>query len=116
MKIVKRSPSMILIAVILSTVMILITVPAAAQMVTSARCGTSIVKVGDTKDQVLAKCGPPTHKSPGRRGGGAVWYYNPGSGRFTGIARFTGPNLTSIELGDYGYSEPTPEKTEESFN
>jgi hypothetical protein len=113
MKVMKRKPSMILTAVTLSSVIVLMTVPAAAQMVTSARCGTKIVKVGDTKDQVLAKCGPPTHKSPGRRGGGAVWYYNAGSGKFTGIAKFTGPNLTSIELGDYGYSQPTPKKTEE---
>jgi hypothetical protein len=106
----KKASSKLLMAVVLSAVIVLMTVPALAQrMVTSVRCGTKIVKVGDTKDQVLAKCGAPTTKSPGRRGGGAVWYYNAGSGRFTGIAKFTGPNLTIIELGDYGFTQPTSE-------
>jgi hypothetical protein len=109
----RKTIFVLIMAVVVSAAIVLMAVPALADTVTSVRCGTKIVKVGDTKDQVLAKCGPPTTRSPGRRGGGEVWYYNPGSGKFTGIARFTGPNLTSIEIGDYGFTQPTPKTTEE---
>jgi hypothetical protein len=109
----KKVLIMLLMAVVLSAVIVLMEVPAPADMVTSAKCGTKIVQVGDTKDQVLAKCGQPDTISPGRRGGGDVWYYNPGSGKFTGIARFTGSKLTSIELGGRGYTQPTPKTTKE---
>ena len=109
----KKASSMLLMAFVLSAVIVLMPVPALAQMVTSAKCGTKIVQVGDTKDQVLAKCGQPTTITPGRRGGGEVWHYNPGSGKFTGIARFTGSKLTSIELGGRGYTQPTPKTNEE---
>ena len=105
----KKALSKLLMAVVLSAVIVLMAVPALAQqMVTSVRCGTKIVQVGDTKDQVLFKCGQPTTISQRRRGGGEVWHYNPGSGKFTGIARFTGSKLTSIELGGRGYTQPTP--------
>ena len=104
----KKASSVLLMAFLLSAVIVLMAVPALAGMVTSARCGTKIVQVGDTKDQVLFKCGQPTTISQRRRGGGEVWHYNPGSGKFTGIARFTGSKLTSIELGGRGYTQPTP--------
>ena len=109
----KKASSMLFMVVVLSTAIVLMAVPVQADTVTSARCGTKIVKVGDTKDQVLAKCGQPTTISPGRRGGGEVWYYNPGSGKFTGIARFTGAKLTSIEIGDYGFTQPRPKNSKE---
>jgi hypothetical protein len=104
----KKASCVLLMAFLLSAVIVLMAVPALANMVTSARCGTKIVQVGDTKDQVLFKCGQPTTISQRRRGGGEVWHYNPGSGKFTGIARFTGSKLTSIELGGRGYTQPTP--------
>ena len=109
----KKASSVLLMAFLMSAVIVLIAVPALADMVTSAKCGTKIVQVGDTKDQVLAKCGQPSTISQGRRGGGEVWHYNPGSGKFTGIARFTGSKLTSIELGGRGYTQPTPKTTKE---
>jgi hypothetical protein len=109
----KKTLSVLLMAVVLSAVIVLMAVPTLAGMVTSAKCGTKIVQVGDTKDQVLAKCGQPTMISQGRRGGGEVWHYNPGSGKFTGIARFTGSKLTSIELGGLGYTQPTPKTNTE---
>ena len=61
------------------------------------RCGTQLVQVGDTKDQILAKCGQPTRIDPGTRDGVDIWYYDGSSGTFSGYLRFTGPNLTSIE-------------------
>ena len=87
-------------------------VPALAQMgqsvLSPVRCGTQLIQVGkDTKNSVLAKCGEPTTKNPGRRGGGEVWTYNRGPGKFMGILRFTGPNLTAIEKSEYGFAQPT---------
>jgi hypothetical protein len=92
--------------------MLMIVGPALGQMgqsvLSPVRCGTKLIQVGqDTKESVLAKCGKPTTRNPGRRGGGEVWTYNRGSGRFMGILRFTGPNLTAIEKSDYGFAQPT---------
>ena len=64
------------------------------------RCGTQLVQVGDTKDQILAKCGQPTRIDPGTRDGVDIWYYDGSSGTFSGYLRFTGPNLTSIERSE----------------
>ena len=110
----KRS-SLLILAVVLLAVTTMLTVTALAQMgqsvLSPVRCGTKLIQVGkDTKNTVLAKCGPPTTESPGRRGGGAVWTYNRGAGKFMGILRFTGPNLTAIERADYGFVQPTPQQ------
>lgn len=110
----KRS-SVLMLAVVLLTVTTMLAVPALAQMgqsrLTGARCGTYLIQIGkDTKKTILKKCGPPTTESPGRRGGGAVWTYNRGAGKFMGILRFTGPNLTAIEKADYGFVQPLPQK------
>ena len=99
-------------AVVLITLTFMLAVPAWAQMgqsvLSPVRCGTKLIQVGkDTKNSIAAKCGTPTTRHPGRRGGGEVWTYNRGAGKFTGILRFTGPNLTAIERGDYGFAQPT---------
>ena len=106
----KRSFGLLLAAVLLTLTMA--AVPALAQMGQSVlgpvRCGTQLIQVGkDTQSSVLAKCGEPTTRNPGRRGGGEVWTYNRGAGKFMGILRFTGPNLTAIEKSDYGFAQPT---------
>lgn len=108
----KRIPSGLLLAIVLITLTLMLAVPALAQMgqsrLSGARCGTKLIQIGtDTKNSILAKCGKPTTRNPGRRGGGEVWTYNRGAGKFTGILRFTGPNLTAIEKGDYGFTQPT---------
>ena len=108
----KRIPSGLLLALVLITLTFMLTVPALAQMgqsrLTGARCGTKLIQIGqDTKGSILDKCGQPTTRNPGRRGGGEVWTYNRGAGRFMGILRFTGPMLTAIEKGDYGFAQPT---------
>ena len=92
--------------------MMMIVGPALGQMgqsvLSPVRCGTKLIQAGrDTKSTVLAKCGEPSTRNPGRRGGGVVWTYNRGSSRFMGILRFTGPNLTAIEKSDYGFAQPT---------
>jgi len=106
----KRSFGPLLVVVLLTLTMA--AVPALAQMgqsvLSPVRCGTQLIQVGkDTKNSVLAKCGEPTTKNPGRRGGGEVWTYNRGPGKFMGILRFTGPNLTAIEKSEYGFAQPT---------
>ena len=100
------------LTLLLVAVTIMIAIPAFAQMgqsvLSPVRCGTKLIQTGnDTKQSVLAKCGEPTTRNPGRRGGGEVWTYNRGSGRFMGILRFTGENLTAIEKSDYGFAQPT---------
>ena len=107
----KRS-SGLLLAVALIALTLILAGAALAQMgqsvLSPVRCGTKLIQVGqDTKSSILAKCGEPTTKNPGRRGGGEVWTYNRGAGRFMGILRFTGPTLTSIEKSDYGFAQPT---------
>jgi hypothetical protein len=101
----------LMLAVALLTVMTMTTVPAFAQMgqsvLSPVRCGTKLIEVGkDTKESILAKCGEPYYRYPGRRGGGEVWAYNRGSGRFSGVLKFTGNMLTSIEKNGYGFSAP----------
>ena len=109
----KRFSGLTLAAVLLAVMMMAI--PALSQMgqsvLSPVRCGTKLIQAGkDTKESVLAKCGEPTTRNPGRRGGGQVWTYNRGPNKFMGILRFTGPNLTSIERADYGFAQPTQRK------
>ena len=100
---------------VLITLTAMVAVEALAQMgqsrLTGARCGTQLIQIGrDTKATILRKCGQPTTRNRGREGGGEVWTYNRGAGRFMGILRFTGPNLTAIEKADYGFVQPTPQQ------
>jgi hypothetical protein len=110
-KAMNKWPPVLMFSLLLTMLTVLIAVPALAQMgqsvLSPVRCGTKLVKVGkDTKASVLAKCGEPTHKIPGTSGGGESWYYNRGSGKFSGIAKFTGDKLTAIQRGDYGSPQP----------
>ena len=99
-------------SVVLTMVTVLMTVPALAQMgqsvMSPVRCGTKLIKVGqDTKQSVLAKCGEPTSRNPGSSGGGESWFYDRGSGKFSGTLMFTGNKLTAIQKsGQYGSSQP----------
>jgi len=97
----QRGSSTPLRLVLLITLTILTAGPVLAETVLGpVRCGTKLVQVGDTKDHVLANCGKPTSIEPGSDGGVEVWYYDRGSGRFSGYLRFSGPKLMSIERSD----------------
>ena len=107
-----KKPAVLMFLLVLITLTAMVAVPALAQLgqsrLTGARCGTQLIQIGrDTKSTILRKCGEPTTRNPGRRGGGEVWTYNRGAGRFMGILRFTGPTLTAIERGDHGFVQPT---------
>jgi hypothetical protein len=107
-----KRPAVLAFVLVLTMVTVLMTVPALAQMgqsvMSPVRCGTKLIKVGqDTKQSVLAKCGEPTSRNPGRQGGGESWFYDRGSGKFSGTLRFTGDKLTAIQRsGQYGSSQP----------
>ena len=105
-----RIPAVLTFLLVLITLTAMITVPALAQIgqsrLTGVRCGTFLVQIGvDTKDTILKKCGEPTYRYPGSDGGGELWSYNRGSGRFSGNMKFTGPKLTSITKTGYGHSQ-----------
>ena len=69
-------------------------------------CGTNIVSVGDSKQSILDKCGPPYMKeSLSKTGTMERWTYNFGSGSFMKILTFDGDTLDSIEDGDKGFDK-----------
>ena len=64
------------------------------------RCGTHLVRVGDTKAKVLRECGEPTYREV-ISGEDEVlreqWIYEYGRRRFTRILSFRGIRLIAIE-------------------
>lgn len=103
----KKKSIVLLGTILIFLLAIPIAVPNFADAFYPFRCGTKLVRVGDTKTEILNKCGSPTMQNTGRMGtGGAdVWVYNQGSSKTMKILRFTGPKLTSIESSStYGYS------------
>ena len=95
----------------------------------SCRCGNKLVSVGDTKSEVLNKCGPPTWTEQRKEyrlervygesyyKGEELrepilskvevnieeWFYNFGPNRLIQIFRFENGKLVEIETGDYGF-------------
>jgi hypothetical protein len=104
---------------------------ASVVMADSFSCGSRIVSIGDRKQDVLRKCGDPSHveyrgevrtmRDVGPRLQGIQiglsrrplfveelvtieeWEYNLGSTRFIRYLQFENGRLTSITEGDYGY-------------
>ena len=90
----------------------------------SVRCAGGIVSTGDTKLDLLGKCGPPaladragaTRAVIDARVGTAlrvagpveIWTYDFGKSRFTQLVRIEKGRITSIERGSYGYAEAQP--------
>jgi len=86
------------------------------------RCGGKLIRVGDSKAQVLRCCGQPdlidtegtvTNETTQKVGSEEyttgsttiieTWTYNCGPSQFMKILRFSGSQLISIEDGDYGW-------------
>lgn len=72
-------------------------------------CGSRTVCTGESKIEVISKCGPPdgSEVSSVEAGGGSVkaietFYYNCGKDRFIHILTFEGAVLRSIKTGGYG--------------
>jgi hypothetical protein len=95
------------IIIITTLVLYLVTSMAHAD---SFRCGSRVVSTGDSKADVVIKCGPPDYSevtSIEVTDRGAVkietFYYNCGDGRFTRILTFRGSRLVGIgSTGNYG--------------
>jgi hypothetical protein len=64
------------------------------------RCGTGLVRPGDTSFEVLKKCGRPTSQqqiSGANERFVEQWYYEPRPTEFTRILTFVGTRLVNIE-------------------
>ena len=101
----KRLSSALFGAALILGLTILLAVPNSADAFYSFRCGTKLVRIGDTKTDVEKSCGPPTSKTLRSSTGGAeVWIYNLGSSKTMRKLIFTGPKVTAIiGSNDYGF-------------
>jgi hypothetical protein len=73
---------------------------AASQM----NCGSALVKLGDGKTEVLAKCGEPDYReivSGGYEDKREIWVYRFGSTKFAHTLTFTGFRLDDIVVETY---------------
>lgn len=62
-------------------------------------CPDGIVNIGDSKSDVLKKCGEPTRKVESPE---FVWIYNFGSSNFVYYLTFSRERLERIQAGEYG--------------
>jgi hypothetical protein len=80
---------------------------------TALRCGTHLVVVGATEEEVRSSCGSPTtistalvslrgNKGPSGRFVRTTWIYDLGPYQFTKQFVFADGVLQSMVLGDYG--------------
>lgn len=97
----------------------------AAASESSIACGRGIVSVGDTKLDLLGKCGPPTLRDAREESRGELvlprvgapagdgvrvsatieqWTYDFGPQRFTHVVTLAGGRVVAIERGGYGYA------------
>jgi hypothetical protein len=82
----------------------------------SIRCDGGIVSVGDSKLDLLAKCGPPAlqEAEPVATANADAsllierWTYNFGPQRFLQIVSLQGGRVIAVERGSYGYALPEP--------
>jgi hypothetical protein len=90
----------------------------------SVRCEGGIVQTGDSKLDLLAKCGRPSLVEDGAREGGTfdalngvarrvfvpvdVWTYDFGRNRFVQLVRLVKGKVVAIERGGYGYADEQP--------
>jgi hypothetical protein len=104
-----------------AAVLALFAVPARGD---SLNCPGGIVRTGDAKIDLLAKCGRPSLVEDGAsarsafdaRNGVArrvfaledLWTYDFGRNRFVQLVRIVRGRITSIERGSYGYADEQP--------
>lgn len=71
---------------------------------TQMSCGSHLVKVGDSKSEVEAKCGQPDYRevvSGDNETKQEVWVYRMGSTRFARTLTFVGFRLDYITIENY---------------
>jgi len=74
-------------------------------------CDRGIVSIGDSADEVAARCRTPDHveswsASPPARSG-AVWFFNDGKSRLLRMLRFRDGRLVAIDNDGYGFVVPS---------
>ena len=105
-------------------VLLLLTMAAGAVQADSFQCGTALVSSGDTRDQVMAKCGNPSDVErssvfvqsvawvngvPVSAGNTLIevpvelWLYNFGPTQLMRRVRFVSGRVITIEILGYGY-------------
>ena len=62
-------------------------------------CKNKIVSIGDTKYDVIEKCGEPSS----RETNGSVWVYDFGSTKFVYYITFVDDIVERIQYGEYGH-------------
>lgn len=67
--------------------------------VSSLGCSDGIVNIGDSKSDVLEKCGEPTRKEGFQ---GYLWIYDFGSSHLVYYLTFSRDRLERIQTGGYG--------------
>ena len=67
--------------------------------VSSLGCSDGIVNLGDSKSDVLEKCGEPTRKEGFQE---YLWVYDFGSSNFVYYLTFSRDRLERIQTGGYG--------------
>ncbi len=68
--------------------------------VSSLGCSDGIVNIGDSRSDVLKKCGEPIRKEGFQE---YLWIYDFGSSKFVYYLTFTGKRLERIQTGEYGH-------------
>jgi len=101
--------SLLVASAALLTIVLFLTVPNLYGAWGSFRCGTKLVQIGDTKADVMSKCGQPTTLTEGRLGTGGSdnWTYNRGATQAMVVLRFVGGQVISIENAERGFVQPT---------
>lgn len=106
-------------------VLLILTMAAGSVQADALQCGTSLVGTGDTRDQVVAKCGNPAdiergsafvqsvawvNGVPVSAGNSLIevpvelWLYNFGPTQLMRRVRFESGRVVSIEILGYGYA------------
>lgn len=72
------------------------------------RCGTQLIEIGDTEQQVMHVCGKPTLQSKDKRKGvrrshQQMWTYNFGPEDFLYVLTFQKGQLVDLHTDGYGY-------------
>jgi len=78
--------------------------PGSAHAASQMRCGSQLIKIGDTKSAVEAKCGQPDYRevvSGANDMKQEVWVYRMGSTQFARTLTFVGFYLDNIEVETY---------------
>jgi hypothetical protein len=85
---------------------LMLSISVAAGALSTLRCGTALISIGDSMAEVLLKCGEPlTRDNVGVKYVGStemfveLWAYNFGYGRFLKLLTFEAGRLVTIENG-----------------